>query len=101
MATTKKTAPKKAQKSAQPDIITGTPDIEAVAGTDTTRTEETVKEPETVGAVSAVPVTESCGKPAWEMELEAKYGHIIRNSNQTAILAAILTELVRIRVQRG
>lgn len=90
MATTKKTAPKKAQKSAQPDIITGA-SLEVEAGTDTPKTEETVKAPETVVAPAAV--------PEWEKALDEDYGHIIRNRDQTALLTAILTELVKIRVR--
>lgn len=90
MATTKKTAPKKAQKSAQPDIITGA-SLEVEAGTDTPKTEETVKAPETVVAPAAV--------PEWQKALEEDYGHIIRNRDQTALLTAILTELVKIRVR--
>lgn len=84
MATTKKTAPKKAQKSAQPDIITGA-SLEVEAGTDTPKTEETVVAPAAV--------------PEWQKALEEDYGHIIRNRDQTALLTAILTELVKIRVR--
>lgn len=40
-------------------------------------------------------------QPEWEKALEEDYGHIIRNRDQTALLTAILTELVKIRVQRG
>lgn len=82
MATTKKTAPKKAQKSAQPDIITGaTLEVEAPV-------------PENSGTAPVEPP-----KPEWQKVLEEDYGHIIRNRDQTALLTAILTELVKIRVR--
>ena len=98
MATKKTGAPKKAQKSAQPDIITGA-SLEVEAGTDTPKTEETVKAPETVVAPAAVPVPEEPAVPEWQKVLEDNYGHIIRNRDQTALLTAILTELVKIRVR--
>lgn len=38
-------------------------------------------------------------QPEWQKALEEDYGHIIRNRDQTALLTAILTELVKIRVR--
>ena len=81
MATTKKTAPKKAQKSAQPDIITGTPEIEAPAQESPADTNpdlaETRKTPEQI-ALEDYGVDSNC-------------------FNSTVIMRAVLFELVRLR----
>lgn len=90
MATTKKTAPKKAPKS-QPkiaekladkvgDVLTGQPFVVPDENPNT-------EPPEMPKA------------PEWQKALEEDYGHIIRNRDQTALLTAILTELVKIRVR--
>lgn len=86
MATKSKKGTKAKQDTLQEPVLDPTP-----AGTDTPKTEETVKAPETVVAPAAV--------PEWQKALEEDYGHIIRNRDQTALLTAILTELVKIRVR--
>lgn len=88
MATTKKTAPKKAPK-AQPEIAEKIAD-KAMEGSVLT------------GQPIVVPAEEPPEmpkQPEWEKALEEDYGHIIRNRDQTALLTAILTELVKIRVR--
>lgn len=92
MATTKKTAPKKAQK-AQPEIAEKLAD-KAMEGSVLTGQPLVVpaEEPETEPP-------EMPQAPAWQKALEDDYGHVIRNRDQTALLTAILTELVKIRVR--
>ena len=90
MATTKKTAPKKAQKKAQPETI------------DNAEVQYSVLTGEPLVVPDENPPTvqpEMPQQPAWEKALEEDYGHIIRNRDQTALLTAILTELVKIRVR--
>lgn len=81
MATTKKTAPKKAQKSAQPDIINGTPDIEAHV-------------PET--PTETIPELAETRKTPEQIALE-DYGVDSNCFNSTVIMRAVLFELVRLR----
>ena len=92
MATTKKTAPKKAQK-AQPEIEEKIAD-KAMEGSVLTGRPIVVPAEEPKTEPPEMPQA-----PAWEKALEEDYGHIIRNRDQTALLTAILTELVKIRVR--
>lgn len=80
MATSKKTAPKKAQNSAQPDIITGTPEIEAPV-------------PET--PTETIPDLAETRKTPEQIALE-DYGVDHNCFNTTVIMRAVLFELVRI-----
>ena len=57
----------------------------------------TTPEPEKAAEDTETP--EMPKQPEWEKALEEDYGHIIRNRDQTALLTAILTELVKIRVR--
>lgn len=81
----KNTKAQKAQKSAQPDIITGTPEIEAPVPETPTETlsdlAETRKTP--------------------DEDFEAEYGKVMRDRDQTGLLSAILKELFLIRTSRG
>ena len=92
MATTKKTAPKKAQK-AQPEIAEKNAD-KAMEGSVLTGQPLVVPAEEPKTEPPEMPK-----QPEWEKALEEDYGHIIRNRDQTALLTAILTELVKIRVR--
>lgn len=88
---TKKTAPKKAPK-AQPEIAENLAD-KAMEGSVLTGQPLVVPAEESETEPPEMPKA-----PEWQKALEEDYGHIIRNSDQTALLTAILTELVRIRV---
>lgn len=92
MATTKKTAPKKAQ-IAQPEIAEKLADM-AMEGSVLTGQPLVVPAEEPKTEPPEMPK-----QPEWEKALEEDYGHIIRNRDQTALLTAILTELVKIRVR--
>lgn len=92
MATTKKTAPKKAPK-AQPEIAEKLAD-KAMEGSVLTGQPLVVPDENPETEPPEMPKA-----PEWQMALEEDYGHIIRNRDQTALLTAILTELVKIRVR--
>lgn len=94
MATkTSKKAPKTASKKAQPETIENP---KVLLGSVLTG------EPVCVPDENPEPKTEPPEipkAPEWQKALEEDYGHIIRNRDQTALLTAILTELVKIRVR--
>lgn len=92
MATTKKTEPKKAPK-AQPEIAEKLAD-KAMEGSVLTGQPLVVPAEEPNTEPPEMPKA-----PEWQKALEEDYGHIIRNRDQTALLTAILTELVKIRVR--
>ena len=105
MATTKKTAPKKASKIST-DTKTTLPEspdaADALASTafvSVAKNLDLAKEAKDETVVPAEEPPEMPKQPEWEKALEEDYGHIIRNRDQTALLTAILTELVKIRVR--
>jgi len=85
------------------EVLPESPDaVDALASTafvSVAKNLDLAKEAKDETVVPAEEPPEMPKQPEWEKALEEDYGHIIRNRDQTALLTAILTELVKIRVR--